>query len=116
MAARESAKRPKSSGVGDEGVVAMVVSPLSTLQKNTLSRRPQDQGGAAEEGGAAATATAAGEAEGAAAGTPGDEAGGEGGEAGASSSCPPPDAMYDLACVLYHKGTNVHSGHYIAEV
>ncbi|CAN0344378.1 unnamed protein product, partial [Laminaria digitata] len=24
--------------------------------------------------------------------------------------------MYDLACVLYHKGTNVHSGHYIAEV
>eukprot|EP00904_Undaria_pinnatifida_P007871 jgi/Undpi1/4213/HiC_scaffold_16.g07579.m1 len=40
---------------------------------------------------------------------------GEGGGGGGASSFGHPDSVYDLACVLYHKGTNVHSGHYIAE-
>lgn len=26
------------------------------------------------------------------------------------------ESVYELGCVLYHKGNNVHSGHYIAEV
>lgn len=26
------------------------------------------------------------------------------------------EAVYELGCVLYHKGSSVHSGHYVAEV
>ena len=87
-----------------------------------LFRRPQGQEAAGTAAGAGATGATAGEsgaAAGAAAGAGGVGGAGAGaareGEEGASPSCRLP-AMYDLACVLYHKGTNVHSGHYIAEV
>ncbi|CAN0411431.1 unnamed protein product, partial [Ascophyllum nodosum] len=35
---------------------------------------------------------------------------------GSGSTANAGDCVYKLACVLYHKGGNVHSGHYIAEV
>lgn len=39
-----------------------------------------------------------------------------GGEGGRTASADGEDSVYELACVLYHKGSSVHSGHYIAEV
>lgn len=38
------------------------------------------------------------------------------GEAAAPASTAQVESVYELGCVLYHKGSNVHSGHYIAEV
>ncbi|CAM9367462.1 unnamed protein product [Ascophyllum nodosum] len=35
---------------------------------------------------------------------------------GSGSTANAGNCVYRLACVLYHKGSNVHSGHYIAEV
>lgn len=39
-----------------------------------------------------------------------------GASSGSESAANGGDCVYKLACVLYHKGSSVHSGHYIAEV